>query len=793
MISTGPGAGSAGYNSILPNHRTSLILGVFRMKNKTLFVQLAAALSLLAAASPNAHAGQPAWTDVDLKLKDALWLDGDGKVSRKHQPADLLLHLAVRDGQWRHYAIGWAGDHRSQTGQPTLAEDQYNQMDHEAVVESQTDADGTILLDVAVQVNPDPWIPGGQGKYQIRLKREGRQFTGHFTGTFRGRDVKGEATAMQMPYPWPSVVDSVAPAKPGEHPRLLFRKSDLPALRAKMQTPQGQAILARLKQTLGGGESMPNHYQRARRAYGGESRNLPVGAYTLWHGMGFGFLYQLTGEQKYAELARQCVDKALAGQRDRDPRYSWVQPGGKLRAGSSYAAIAMAYDLCYDAWDPPYRRKIAKAIQDKVFLPGRPDLKTRALAEPVEVGLVFKTGGGQHAPWSNHYGAWNGGGGSAILAILGDEGTDDEITRRCHRIFLRRAKRALRVGYGHSAWFYEGHHGGRLSSNTGLITYLIHLRTSMGLDLVKNCPEAQWLVGKHLFEVYRQGNRLLCPEKGIYANGRFERGGMSTGGDFARGFGVAPDYQKPAIKWFFNHVVEPGKTKTYDAIRYPHHAVLAYLFWPTEPERNPAELVGKVLRDPKVGYYVFRSGWTGTDDDVLAAVYRGGATLRGMGLAEQFGTAGGSEKSFRQVGPNTCIIDYGRSVLVADMGGASGAALTFVKIDDMGPVQIQLRDPEKELTDQQKAFLKMLEEDRQAQRRRRRNETFTDPPATPAGRAALVQRRRNLDYHPCTIHTVTRGSAPEITMQGQGQDQTLTIGKLVISIRDGQVQVENRQ
>jgi hypothetical protein len=24
---------------------------------------------------------------------------------------------------------------------------------------------------------------------------------------------------------------------------------------------------------------------------------------------------------------------------------------------------------------------------------------------------------------------------------------------------MRRAKRALRVGYGHSAWFFEGHHG----------------------------------------------------------------------------------------------------------------------------------------------------------------------------------------------------------------------------------------------------------------------------------------------------------------------------------------------
>ena len=38
-------------------------------------------------------------------------------------------------------------------------------------------------------------------------------------------------------------------------------------------------------------------------------------------------LYQLTGEQKYAEFGRQCFEASLAGKRDRDDRYSFMGPG----------------------------------------------------------------------------------------------------------------------------------------------------------------------------------------------------------------------------------------------------------------------------------------------------------------------------------------------------------------------------------------------------------------------------------------------------------------------------------
>jgi hypothetical protein len=168
------------------------------------------------------------------------------------------------------------------------------------------------------------------------------------------------------PEPWPTPVANWKAPTAGEHPRLFFRKSEVGALRKRAETPEGQAILARLKILLGGGEALPKVYGASTDAYVEKAKQseLPLGAYTLWHGAGFGLLYQVTGEPRYADLGRQCVEKALEGQRDRDDRYSWVKPGGALRAGPSIGAIAMAYDLCYDGWDDDFRVKVAQALQN---------------------------------------------------------------------------------------------------------------------------------------------------------------------------------------------------------------------------------------------------------------------------------------------------------------------------------------------------------------------------------------------------------------------------------------------
>ena len=117
--------------------------------------------------------------------------------------------------------------------------------------------------------------------------------------------------------PWFIQVPGFKPPQAGEHPRLFFRKSDVPELRRRTQTPEGKQIVTRLRALLNGsdGESMPIAYNPAKLAYEKNGFKNRPGAYTISHAAGYGFLYQLTGDRKYADFARQCVEKAWQGQR----------------------------------------------------------------------------------------------------------------------------------------------------------------------------------------------------------------------------------------------------------------------------------------------------------------------------------------------------------------------------------------------------------------------------------------------------------------------------------------------
>ncbi|MBM4019069.1 MAG: hypothetical protein FJ288_12200 [Planctomycetes bacterium] len=168
---------------------------------------------------------------------------------------------------------------------------------------------------------------------------------------------------------WPAPVPGFKAPLPGEHPRLLFRKTDIASLKARAKTPEGQAIIKRLRVCLNGsdGESMPEKFGvkgPVDKDGAGPLEGAPPGIFIFSHVAGYGMLYVLTGDKKYADPGRECMEKSLEGYRDRDQRYSFKAPYGALRAGPSLGWTALGYDLCYDGWDDAYRRKVADAIQN---------------------------------------------------------------------------------------------------------------------------------------------------------------------------------------------------------------------------------------------------------------------------------------------------------------------------------------------------------------------------------------------------------------------------------------------
>ena len=430
--------------------------------------------------------------------------------------------------------------------------------------------------------------------------------------------------------PWPAPVAGWQAPAAGEHPRLFFRRADIPDLRKRADTPEGRAILARLKTLLGGGEAMPKVFGAARQAYDKNEKkeDLPVGTYTLWHGAGFGLLYQVTGESKYADLGRQCVEKAFDGQRDRDDRYSWVKPGGALRAGPSIGAIAMAYDLCYDGWDEEFRTKVGQELQNYDQDGGAMTLRNMALTP-------------KHPPGSNHYGCQVGGAALAVLAIMGDPGTDEALLQKYLTKIEANTLKALTQGFGDGGYFWEHLGPSGIASDTALVPALQAMRVAGGKDFISPRPNARYITMRWAHDILPRDGQPHHPLRhpSSYGTEVFTRSGISRVGQFAHGFGAIQESDKPALLWVYQNFVEPGERqgildregrviqklpddeKTYDGVLYPHRAVLAFINWPIGIDpKNPSEVLSKARQDSVHGYYVFRNRWQDENDILVTAL-----------------------------------------------------------------------------------------------------------------------------------------------------------------------------
>ncbi len=418
---------------------------------------------------------------------------------------------------------------------------------------------------------------------------------------------------------WPApVADWKAPAA-GEHPRLFFRKGDIPELKKRAQSPDGLAIVKRLGLLLDGKdgktlpEILPTIGTGAEGTYGK--------AMTLWHPAGYGMLYQLTGDKLYADLGKQAMEHILTDTGDIDGRYGYLKNPNKnygaLRAGPSLGAVAMGYDLCYDGWEEDFRKKVVKAM----------------LTGPFGFPLKDLVEGKRHGPHSNHWGPQIGGGAIALLALKGDPGVDDKIIDPLIETSKGKFITQLTQGFGDGGMFKEGKGAGGIGSDTAFMPAIQAWRVAGGQDFVSPRPNAAaiTMIKVHELLLVKGEPWYLIDKPSGYGTGFFglpgnkaglnsDRDNLARGGQFAQGFGVIPEKLKPAALWVYNNIVEKDPAqRTFDTIsRYPHRAVLALVNWPIGiKEVNPAELIPKVHYDDYLGLYSFRNQWTGTENDIV--------------------------------------------------------------------------------------------------------------------------------------------------------------------------------
>lgn len=197
--------------------------------------------------------------------------------------------------------------------------------------------DSELKFTTSLEEIPDLWSPPGDFyRFEITATRSADgTYVGQWKGSSKGQT--GEGIVKANLFPLSEKSHWTAPA-PGEHPRLLFRQSDIPALKAKLATPWGQAELKRLQAQLAG--------------KGGPDTEGPTGKAMI-----LGLLYHLTGDKALADQGRSILS---------DDLHNWYNVQYVHGPAACVSQGALAYDLLYPTADAAWKKKIQAMFRSKL-------------------------------------------------------------------------------------------------------------------------------------------------------------------------------------------------------------------------------------------------------------------------------------------------------------------------------------------------------------------------------------------------------------------------------------------
>ena len=380
----------------------------------------------------------------------------------------------------------------------------------------------------------------------------------------------------------------VAPAA-DEHPRLLFRRKDVAALRAGMEVPKVRKMADGLRAML------------APEGAAARAASPSAG----FKAAGWGLLYCLTED-------RSCADKA--GAAARLAVADFAKRPHDMALASELAGVALAYDCCHVSWTNGPGKEIAG------FLAANVRRFCARSAGDVDAAIFGRDRLGGEPVTAHDYrlGALRAAAGLAALAVSGDTyGGETVMLADEMEIARRTVTRVLRTGVG---WYGAGN-------------------GNYGFD------EMVLLVFPYL-QAYR-ANRGVDPAEGTGAEWIPAVGMLTRGLCFNRGCGFGPACWLPAMLPF---VAEEHRSA---AVRYlsqhepvfgdPWQAALA-LINVRETTASAAGVVESLplsRQDWRMGFAVMRSGWDDKRDFVTifetgesspeAAAARGSFSIYGLG------------------------------------------------------------------------------------------------------------------------------------------------------------------
>ena len=516
----------------------------------------------------------------------------------------------------------------------------YNQAAHDgAVVEAEVTA-GRIRLKIEMTIRPDASVRGGQATFDVELTRKpargavwsahaalrtsraAEQLEGTYEGSFRGPGDEyrptGKAVGIILPAAPPA--EGFVPVRPGERPRLLFRATDVPALRAKAKTPLGRAITAEL------------------------ARSEDATA--------LGVMYHLTGDAAYARKTVAAVTEVMSqlGGGEYTKSHEW---GSRLRQA------AFAYDLCGDTWPPAFRKKVVEYLdrfgaeameQPMSFGSAHAVLNPAAGSRFVSAlyagaGLGFLTLWGEKGPppvepkptglssvLAKRFGKAEGGAGpsfesrkrqwQADRALWEAHGGADVRYLRMARVGRHRAALNAFLCMGEGGFQAEGE-GGTLSWQDIAHDYAVAHQTMFGRPASRRADISHF-VPRYVATTVWDGGRCV--------NQTYGGGGGTVGAAYlCRAIRTCPKDWRAALLWYWLKCLglsaeevrtEAGAAKLVQRLRNdPLLLVQTFLGYPLAlAPVNPREVMPRVWEAPTRGFYCFRSDWKGPDS-IVAQIY----------------------------------------------------------------------------------------------------------------------------------------------------------------------------
>jgi hypothetical protein len=508
--------------------------------------------------------------NISLTLKHGVWKEWEKRPTFQ----DITLDLVCTKGQCQPEIWAFA---------PKFNKDVDHSGNLKEIKLEKNDGYWILTARINIQTHPEDKHTK-VAKYKIRLITENQELLGTYWGSYNDRSLGGKVTGKISPY-FANKIANFQVVIPQEHPRLIFRRSQLPELRQKAETEAGKIILARLKETL----KQKIYYNNAY---------VPNGGY---HAAGHCFLYQINDDKQAAETAWQITEKAL-----RDPGRRRI-----LERSTTVAGVAMAFDLCYDAWDFAKRKQVAIWLNDKLNW--------------LIAGDSPKNGWNSYS-WSNWNARGRGAAGLAALVLFNEpkELFDDRKTDidRNIKIAERNITRYLQIGIGNRGLGTEGDLYSTEPWALTVIPFLHAYGNVMGEDLITN-SSAAWFLPHYIAR--------LVGTQGKLQNGGFGRYYLTPSGSiFAVGLPTVKPEFLPAVMWFFerNFGLQGNRSFGVDNL-LPYQAIYAFLGYRSNLQvKNPADIFGKVLVDEQKGFYVLRNRFQ-DNNDFVASIYLKKQPLQG--------------------------------------------------------------------------------------------------------------------------------------------------------------------